>query len=97
MINFNNFEARRYLIDTVCEAIRSNGVDCYREDTLPVYGGPDEEGRIGINEMKAVHAKEVRELENQNAELKEENRQLRIENANYKNRLVELGEGFNGD
>ena len=49
-----------------------------------------------MEEMKAVHAKEVKELENQNAELKEENRQLRIENANYKNRLVELGEGFNG-
>ena len=49
-----------------------------------------------MEEMKAVHAKEVKELENQNAELKEENRQLRIENANYKNRLVELGDKFNG-
>ena len=49
-----------------------------------------------ISEMKAMHAKEVKELENQNAELKEENRQLRIENANYKNRLVELGDKFNG-
>ena len=47
-------------------------------------------------EMKAIHAKEVEKLEHQNAELKEENRQLRIENANYKNRLVELGEKFNG-
>ena len=47
-------------------------------------------------EMKAIHAKEVEKLEHQNAELKEENRQLRIENANYKNRLVELGDNFNG-
>ena len=47
-------------------------------------------------EMKAIHAKEVEKLEHQNAELKEENRQLRVENANYKNRLIELGEKFNG-
>ena len=47
-------------------------------------------------EMKANHIKEVEKLEHQNDELKEENRQLRIENANYKNRLVELGEEFNG-
>ena len=47
-------------------------------------------------EMKAMHAKEVDKLEHQNAELKEENRQLRVENANYKNRLVELGDNFNG-
>ena len=47
-------------------------------------------------EMKAMHAKEVDKLEHQNAELKEENRQLRVENANYKNRLIELGEKFNG-
>ena len=49
-----------------------------------------------MTEMKAIHAKEVEKLEHQNAELKEENRQLRIENANYKNRLVELGDNFNG-
>ena len=47
-------------------------------------------------EMKAIHAKEVEKLEHQNTELKEENRQLRVENANYKNRLIELGEKFNG-
>ena len=47
-------------------------------------------------EMKANHAKEVEKLERQNGELKEENRQLRVENANYKNRLIELGEKFNG-
>ena len=47
-------------------------------------------------EMKANHIKEVEKLEHQNDELKEENRQLRVENANYKNRLIELGEGFNG-
>lgn len=53
-LNFNHPEARRYLIDTICETIRSNGVDCYREDTPPIYGGVDEEGRVGVNEMKAV-------------------------------------------
>ena len=47
-------------------------------------------------EMKANHAKEVDKLEHQNTELKEENRQLRVENANYKNRLIELGDNFNG-
>ena len=52
--------------------------------------------RNQIIEMKAMHVKEVEKLEHQNAELKEENRQLRVENANYKNRLIELGEKFNG-
>ena len=47
-------------------------------------------------EMKANHIKEVEKLERQNTELKEENRQLRVENENYKNRLIELGEKFNG-
>ena len=47
-------------------------------------------------EMKAIHAKEVEKLERQNGELKEENRQLRVKNANYKNRLIELGDNFNG-
>ena len=47
-------------------------------------------------EMKAMHAKEVEKLEHQNTELKEENRQLRVENANYRNRLIELGDNFNG-
>ena len=54
MINFNCPEARRYIIDEVCKTIDENGVDCYREDTPPVYGGNDDEGRVGINEMKAV-------------------------------------------
>ena len=40
-------------------------------------------------EMKAMHAKEVDKLEHQNAELKEENRQLRVENGNLKNQLLE--------
>ena len=52
--------------------------------------------RKQIDEMKSMHVKEVEKLEHQNAELKEENRQLRVENANYKNRLVELGDNFNG-
>src|SRR5699024_2464882 len=47
-------------------------------------------------EMKANHAKEVEKLEHQNTELKEENRQLRVENANYKNRLIKLGDRFDG-
>ena len=49
-----------------------------------------------MSEMKANHAKEVEKLERQNTELKEENRQLRVENGNYRNRLIELGEKFNG-
>ena len=49
-----------------------------------------------MEEMKANHIKEVEKLEHQNIELKEENRQLRVENANYKNRLIELGDDFNG-
>ena len=40
-------------------------------------------------EMKAIHAKEVEKLERQNGELKEENRQLRVENGNLKNQLLE--------
>ena len=47
-------------------------------------------------EMKANHAKEVEKLERQNTELKEENRQLRVENGNYRKRLIELGDNFNG-
>ena len=47
-------------------------------------------------EMKAIHAKEVEKLERQNGELKEENRQLRVENGNYRKRLIELGDNFNG-
>lgn len=49
-----------------------------------------------MEEMKANHIKEVEKLEHQNTELKEENRQLRVENANYRNRLIELGDNFNG-
>ena len=48
--------------------------------------------RNQIIEMKAIHAREVEKLEHQNTELKEENRQLRVENTNYKNRLIELGD-----
>ena len=53
-INMNHPEARRYIIETVCTALKENGVDYYREDTLPVYGGADEDGRTGVGEMKAV-------------------------------------------
>ena len=48
--------------------------------------------RNQIIEMKAIHAREVEKLEHQNTELKEENRQLRVENGNYRNRLIELGD-----
>ena len=49
-----------------------------------------------MEEMRKRHADEVVKLEQINEELREENRQLRVENANYKNRLIELGEKFNG-
>lgn len=52
--------------------------------------------RKQMEEMKAMHIKEVKKLEKQNDELKEENRQLRVENANYKNRLIKLGDRFDG-
>ena len=42
-----------------------------------------------MEEMKVMHIKEVEKLEHQNAELKEENRQLRVENGNLKNQLIE--------
>uniref|UniRef100_UPI0035A0A863 hypothetical protein n=1 Tax=Jeotgalibaca porci TaxID=1868793 RepID=UPI0035A0A863 len=49
-----------------------------------------------MSALRANHAQEVKALNEQNVQLKEENRQLRTENANYKNRLIELGEKFNG-
>ena len=52
--------------------------------------------RNQMHEMKKRHAREVIQLEKMNDELREENSQLRIENGNYKNRLVELGENING-
>ena len=52
--------------------------------------------RTQMDEMRKRHANEVIRLEKINDELQEENRQLRVENANYKNRLIELGEKFNG-
>lgn len=52
--------------------------------------------RNQMDEMRKNHANEVITLEKINDELQEENGQLRVENANYKNRLIELGENFNG-
>lgn len=49
--------------------------------------------RKQIDEMKAMHVKEVEKLEHQNTELKEENRQLRVENGNLKNQLIEKERG----
>lgn len=52
--------------------------------------------RKQMDEMRKRHADEIIQLEKINDELREENSQLRIENGNYKNRLVELGENING-
>mgnify|MGYP002584561952 CR=1 FL=1 len=53
-LNFNDPEARRYIIDEICKTLKESGADCYREDTPPIYGGEDDPGRIGLNELKAV-------------------------------------------
>ena len=45
--------------------------------------------RRQIHEMKKRHADEVIKLERINDELREENSQLRIENGNLKNKLIE--------
>ena len=53
-INVNNPEAKKYIIDTLTASFIENGVDCYREDPPPIYGGEDTEGRRGVCELKAV-------------------------------------------
>lgn len=82
--------AWKQLYDETKEQLEDNRVrmDSMQEEMVSL--------RKQIDEMKAMHVKEVEKLEHQNTELKEENRQLRVENANYKNRLIELGEKFNG-
>lgn len=52
--------------------------------------------RSQMYEIKKRHADEVIKLEKINDKLREENSHLRIENGNYKNRLIELGENING-
>lgn len=39
-INMNHPEARRYIIETVCTALKENGVDYYREDTCRFMEAP---------------------------------------------------------
>ena len=78
--------AWKQLYDETKEQLEENKVrmDSMQEEMIAL--------RKQIDEMKAMHVKEVEKLEHQNAELKEENRQLQVENANYKNRLIELGD-----
>ena len=82
--------AWKQLYDETKEQLEDNKVrmDSMQEEMIAL--------RKQIDEMKAMHVKEVEKLEHQNTELKEENRQLRVENANYRNRLIELGDNFNG-
>jgi len=47
-------EAVEFLAETVGNVLHDNGADYYREDTGLPIGHPDEEGRRGIGEMKAV-------------------------------------------
>ncbi len=56
LLNINHPDAHAWLIRTLLASMEENGVDYYREDPPPIYGGEDEEGRIGICEMKAVEA-----------------------------------------
>jgi len=46
--------AVEFLAETVGSLLKDNGADYYREDTGLPMGHPDEEGRRGIGEMKAV-------------------------------------------
>lgn len=82
--------AWKQLYDETKEQLEDNRVrmDGMQEEMISL--------RKQIDEMKAMHVKEVEKLEHQNTELKEENRQLRVENANYRNRLIELGDKGNG-
>lgn len=45
--------------------------------------------RNQLYEMRKNHANEIIKLESINSELREENKQLRIENGNLKNQLIE--------
>ena len=78
--------AWKQLYDETKEQLEDNRVrmDSMQEEMVSL--------RKQIDEMKANHIKEVEKLEHQNTELKEENRQLRVENGNYRNRLIELGD-----
>jgi len=44
----------RFIADTIGGLLKEHGADCYREDTSMPAGHPDEPGRDGIGEMKAV-------------------------------------------
>ena len=75
--------AWKQLYDETKEQLEDNRVrmDSMQEEMIAL--------RKQIDEMKAMHVKEVEKLEHQNTELKEENRQLRVENGNLKNQLLE--------
>ena len=75
--------AWKQLYDETKEQLEDNRVrmDSMQEEMIAL--------RKQIDEMKSMHVKEVEKLEHQNAELKEENRQLRVENGNLKNQLIE--------
>ena len=47
-------EASRFIADTIGGLLKEHGADSYREDTTMPGGHPDEPGRDGIGEMKAV-------------------------------------------
>lgn len=55
-INVNHPEAKKWIIDTLLSSMEENGVDYYREDPPPLYGGEDEPGRIGVCAMHAVES-----------------------------------------
>ena len=47
-------DAYKFIADTIGGLLKEHGADCYREDTSMPCGHPDEPGRNGIGEMKAV-------------------------------------------
>ena len=55
-INVNHPDAKKWIIDTLISSMEENGVDYYREDPPPIYGGEDEPGRRGVCEMQAVES-----------------------------------------
>lgn len=54
ILNVNHPRAKEWLIHTLLTSMEENGADYYREDPPPLYGGEDEEDRVGVCEMKAV-------------------------------------------
>lgn len=58
VLNLGNDAAWHWIFDTLCRAIRENGVDIYRQDfnvdPAPVWAGDDEPGRRGVSEIRHV-------------------------------------------